>query len=802
MIRMDSDRLVSPYVSTRSLVSNTTIQRRPADYDPLLMTPGAAGAPGMNNARPRSIGSSPRDLLFTLFWHRRKIAWFFLIGMTLTALSVLLLPSTYRSESTLLVKLGGELVDPAVGLGQQTVQPVIYRDSQMKTELELLKSETIAEAVVEELGAARILRKASSAIDDKEARGKALLAIERNLKVEVIPESSILSIAYESGDLVLAHDITESYVKQYITHRSDVYANQASLKALNVQNDDVKKTLIKLMSDIKTMKQKAGIADIATERLIVQNRQGELRKQISDAEVALHVATAQVTVLDEQRKHVPEFLESGAKENGPVSDLKKTIFKLEAELAEKRSVYKENSITLKSLQQQINDLNEKLATEMKNGGDILKERNPAFQKIDQDLLTANADLSVKKATQDVLKTEITKCETRLKEIDDLEGEIKGKLVVVGATEEQIRSLESASSKAALISGSSAANQISINQKATMPLRAVAPNRLMLLMLGAFVALSGAIGLGLVTEALSRTAKRPEDIDRISHVPSVSVPVVDVGVFVGNGSTNANGVNRGSRVTRMLPGTNGSSDTTLTHSPGSNDTAIDIRPARRWSPQLLQSAHGVIDGLLFDAIRDHKEEKSFVTGVIACRPGQGATTMASYIASAIADRLEASIPIHPDDRVLLVDTDMQEPSLHRVFHTPETPGLGDWLSHTNTTLPVNDYICPTSHPRLSLMPAGQTANLMRLLDRADLLITSASGGYRHIVIDLPAVSVSPTCLRLAAKCDAVLLVVESGGIHQEVVRRSIQALQNAGANVVGVVLNKRRYPIPDWLYERA
>jgi protein-tyrosine kinase len=208
-------------------------------------------------------------------------------------------------------------------------------------------------------------------------------------------------------------------------------------------------------------------------------------------------------------------------------------------------------------------------------------------------------------------------------------------------------------------------------------------------------------------------------------------------------------------------------------------------------------------LLFDSIRNASSQTAFVTGLISCRPGQGASTLSAYVASAIADRLEASLPLHPDDRVLLIDADVGEPSLHRMLAIEDSPGLGDWLSINHTDpLPLTDYTHSTSHGRLSVMPTGRSSSLTRLLDRSDLLIDESTRHFRHVVFDLPPVSTTPTALRLAAKCNAVLLVVECGNLHQEVVRKSVRALQGAGANVAGVILNKRRFPIPDWLYERA
>ena len=54
-------------------------------------------------------------------------------------------------------------------------------------------------------------------------------------------------------------------------------------------------------------------------------------------------------------------------------------------------------------------------------------------------------------------------------------------------------------------------------------------------------------------------------------------------------------------------------------------------------------------------------------------------------------------------------------------------------------------------------------------------------------------------RVAAMCDAALLVVECNDANREVVRQAGLRLAEGGVRLLGVVLNKRTYPIPEKLY---
>ncbi len=776
----------------------------------------------MVNAIPqskRAFTGSPRDLLFVMFWHRKKVVTFFIVTTLLTALAVLALPSTYRSESKLLVKIGSDAVspDPTAAAGGPMVAPVMYWDVQMKTELEVLRSRDIAASVVNQVGAGRILGKGDLGDLSKEdpLYSQALLALQMKLSLEVVPDSSILLVAYESGDGKLARDITAAYVDRYLDLRLDVRDSGKGATFLDGEREQMLQKVQKLEDDIRKIKDEAGVGNVEEQRQILQARIGAMQSDASAARSTAITATAEVKNIETRIKDIPEKVTSAETIEQSMSwrdETKKNIAMLELELADMRARFASTSPQVQIIETKIAAA-KALLVEGNGGNERVESINPIWQTQQLRLEDARTNAAVAQAKETALNGEIALAEIKLKSVNDVELRIKQLLRSANLREDQLRQISQAADRASLLASfhGEKLNNVSIVQPATLPLRPISPNRLLLLMIGMFVAGTGAVGLGIASETLSRTTKRPEDIDRMTALPSVSIPVIDSHGFIGNGYRNG-GSNGSSMLDKLLPSkakgtttlvtrTQGTSGGTMTR--GGSTGTLDIRPVRRWSPQLLQSAHGIIDGLLFDAIRDANHQTAFVTGLISCRPGQGASTLSAYVASAIADRLEASLPLHPDDRVLLVDADLNEPTLHRLLSIDDSPGLGDWLAVTHGEAPpVGDYAHATSHARLSVMPSGRSSTLMRLLDRTDLLIDEATRQYRHIVLDLPPVSTTPTALRLAAKCSAVLLVVECGNLHQEVVRKSVRALQSAGANVAGVVLNKRRFPIPDWLYDRA
>jgi Mrp family chromosome partitioning ATPase len=74
-------------------------------------------------------------------------------------------------------------------------------------------------------------------------------------------------------------------------------------------------------------------------------------------------------------------------------------------------------------------------------------------------------------------------------------------------------------------------------------------------------------------------------------------------------------------------------------------------------------------------------------------------------------------------------------------------------------------------------------------------------YDFVILDIPAILKTKSTLRLSRLVDAVVLVVEAEKVHYEAVRKALAQLDHAKAKVLGVVLNKRKFHIPEWLYHR-
>lgn len=74
-------------------------------------------------------------------------------------------------------------------------------------------------------------------------------------------------------------------------------------------------------------------------------------------------------------------------------------------------------------------------------------------------------------------------------------------------------------------------------------------------------------------------------------------------------------------------------------------------------------------------------------------------------------------------------------------------------------------------------------------------------FDFILVDCSSMKESADAAFFASAVDGVILVVEADKTRKEQVRNVLASMEMAEANVLGCVLNKRRYAIPNWLYRR-
>lgn len=139
------------------------------------------------------------------------------------------------------------------------------------------------------------------------------------------------------------------------------------------------------------------------------------------------------------------------------------------------------------------------------------------------------------------------------------------------------------------------------------------------------------------------------------------------------------------------------------------------------------------------------------------------------------------------RTLLIDADMRNPTIHRLFSIPVKNGLSEILAG----LTDNISVTKTNVENLSVLTAGKIPpNPSELLssERMDKLLSFVKQHYDCVFIDTPPVNLVTDPTSFASKVTGYIIIVKSGVTDTQSTKRAVTSLTNVGANVVGFVLN--------------
>ena len=167
---------------------------------------------------------------------------------------------------------------------------------------------------------------------------------------------------------------------------------------------------------------------------------------------------------------------------------------------------------------------------------------------------------------------------------------------------------------------------------------------------------------------------------------------------------------------------------------------------------------------------------------SCTPNEGKSTTIANLAIVLTQAGKS---------VLLIDCDMRNPTVHKNFNLSNKIGLSSCISMGTA---VADAVQATGIEGLDALTAGVIPpNPSELLGSEQMknLLQRAKEQYDYVLIDTPPVMPVTDALIVSRFVDGMILVIASAEVKVEMAREVKNQLVNAGANILGVVLNKVR-----------
>jgi capsular exopolysaccharide synthesis family protein len=209
------------------------------------------------------------------------------------------------------------------------------------------------------------------------------------------------------------------------------------------------------------------------------------------------------------------------------------------------------------------------------------------------------------------------------------------------------------------------------------------------------------------------------------------------------------------------------------------------PAVHLAPTLVAAlAPDAVTAEQYRALRTrvvHSDNGLSVHMLLVTSPGRGEGK------SVTAANLALTMAQEYQQRICLVDANLRDPEIHRLFDIAEAPGLADVLlgrasledalvtieDHHITVLPAGD---PAAHPAELL----GTVTMRRTLD-------ALRSHFDRVIIDAPAASPLADIGILTPLVDSVMLVVRAGVTSKPAIQDAMAAIEPG--KLLGVVLNE-------------
>lgn len=175
-------------------------------------------------------------------------------------------------------------------------------------------------------------------------------------------------------------------------------------------------------------------------------------------------------------------------------------------------------------------------------------------------------------------------------------------------------------------------------------------------------------------------------------------------------------------------------------------------------------------------------------VVSTNENEGKSTVSTNLAIAYAKKY---------DKVLIIDTDLRNPSVHKMLNTNNARGLTNLLKHFSTDTPLEQYpeiqvFQMENDRRLSFLSAGtRVPNPLELLgsNKFHQLIDAARESYDLIIVDCPPYGVVSDCILVSMLADGTVYAVSAKETDKYAARSAMEDLKRNGARIVGTVLTK-------------
>jgi len=481
---------------------------------------------------------------------KRAVLTFVLVGMVFAA-AVVLWPRSYRSEGKLFIRPTVKPLaeDPTATKEYQIGVASDASEFEVNSVVHILKSRRLAEAIVDRVGPMVILNQVEFADSSSAAfpstvgregtvstnetfsrkREAAIRALMKSLSVTTPKKSTVIDIRCDTWSPELSQQIVASLMELYLQEHVRVNRVDGSYSFFQEQVELLERELADVNEQLRSTKSENALASIEGKRASLEQQLTVIELQITENQRQKSASEATIQSLRQTIERLPESVTAQNVDglpNNAADAMRAELFRQEARLADLSSKYTDSHPEVQAAKDQVLELQRIMQEQAPQKRQVTTGRSPERQTLTVNMLAEQAALDAAEARLERLHQQHALVLKDLRELNAAEVRIADLQRQMQLADSNYRNyaqkLEQARMHNAL--ETERISNIKVVQPATLVKKAVSPNKLLLAVVGLFLATVLAIAVAVVSDRSNSVLTTREDVEQHLELPVLaSIP---------------------------------------------------------------------------------------------------------------------------------------------------------------------------------------------------------------------------------------------------------------------------------------
>jgi capsular exopolysaccharide synthesis family protein len=576
---------------------------------------------------------------------------------------------------------------------------------------------------------------------DLAALGRAVAA---QLSVKPLKDSRLATITVTDRKpqraALIANTIADTYIEYNLDYKLE--GARTAMAWLAEQEADLKRQLEESELKLYQFKKDRNLLAVSLDdkQSMLSSNLASVNAKLTDLRITRLALESKRRMIETARENITdkETLPE-LRENNTIRQLRESFVNYSKEFAELSTKYGPDHPRIKAVHDQMEVVQKA----------YMKEIDAAlatFEKVYQETVDNEKALKALMAQQQNEAIEVSKVEVEYRPLQRAAQQNDKMYSVISTRQKEID-----------ITGPMKTNNVRVLERAIVPGTPIRPKPVQNLFMGLMLGLGTGVALAFAIEALDNTLKTQADVEQF-----LGVPVLGLVPVIGNSGEPADALNDNMR---------------------QRDLGVFLDP----KSVAAECCRSIRTNILF--MSPDRPIRTMV--VTSPSPQEGKTTTAINLGVTMAEA---------GGRVLIIDTDMRRPRLHRSFGVGNQYGISTVIVGKAT---LEEAIKHTDVPNLDVLTCGPVPpNPSELLhtDRFAVVLADCAKLYDRVILDSPPTSAVTDPAVLGNLADGVVMIIKAGETTRDSAIHARRQLMSAKARLVGVVVNAIDFSNPAYGYE--